>query len=114
VLSYILPPSTQHILLGSTEDKLCRLYITKVGTKIMPPIFLEILIAITVKFTWMICTSFAIMRPFSYKVFIIYNTILPTLSKMLYASTVKFPASTSEHMMKSLFQSLAICKMAST
>jgi hypothetical protein len=54
-------------------------------------------IAITVKFTWMIHTSFAIMGLFFHNVSIICNTLLPTLNKTLYTSVVKFPASTSEH-----------------
>jgi hypothetical protein len=35
------------------------------------------------------------------------------LSKTLYTSVVKFPASTSEHIMKTLFQFVAMCKMLS-
>jgi hypothetical protein len=52
------------------------------------------------KFTWMIQTSFAIMRLFFHKVCTIFNILLPTLKKMLYTGVVKFPALTSEHTQK--------------
>jgi hypothetical protein len=68
------------------------------GTEVMTPVFLsENVIAITVKFTWVIHTSFAIMRLFFHRVSIIFNTLLPLLSKMLYTGVVKFPASALEH-----------------
>jgi hypothetical protein len=68
------------------------------GTKVMPPIFfLENLIAITVKFTWMFHTSVAIMRQFFHEVFIIFNTRLLTLSKTLCTSVIKLSGSTYEH-----------------
>jgi hypothetical protein len=53
--------------------------------------------AITMKFTWIIHTSFAIMRLFFQKVFVIFNVLFPTLIKTLHNNAVKFPASTSEH-----------------
>jgi hypothetical protein len=40
---------------------------------------------------------FAILWLFIHKVFVIFNTLLPSLSKTLCTSAVKFPASTSEH-----------------
>jgi hypothetical protein len=43
-----------------------------------------------------------------------FHTLLPTLSKTLYTSVVKFPASTLDHITKSLFQYFIICKMVST
>jgi hypothetical protein len=57
---------------------------------------------------------FAIIRLFSHKVFVIFNTVLPTLSKTLYTTAVKFPASISAHITKILFQFVVICRMAST
>jgi hypothetical protein len=39
------------------------------------------------------------MRLFFYKVSVIFNKLLPTLSKTLYANVI-FPASTSEHITK--------------
>jgi hypothetical protein len=66
------------------------------------------------KFTWMFHTYFAIMRLFFSKSKSSANTLLPTLCKTLYTSSVKFPASTSEHSSKSFFQPPVICKMAST
>jgi hypothetical protein len=67
----------------------------------MPPIFVsENVIAVTVKFTWMIHTSFEIMRILFHRVCAVFNTLLPTLNKTLYTSVVKFPASTSEHITK--------------
>jgi hypothetical protein len=81
------------------------------GTKVMPSIFSsENVIATTMKFTWMIHTSFAIMRQFFHKVTIIFNTLLPTSNKMLYTSAVKFPSSTLVHITKPLFQIGVICK----
>jgi hypothetical protein len=73
------------------------------GTKAMAPIyFSENIIAITVKFTWMIHTSFAIMRLFFHRVSVIFNTLLPTFSKTLYTTVVKFPILTFEHIMKTV------------
>jgi hypothetical protein len=66
------------------------------------------------KFTWMIHRSFAIWGYFFHKVSVIVSTLFPTLSKTLYTGVVKFPASTLEYVMKSLFQFVVICKMAST
>jgi hypothetical protein len=43
----------------------------------------------TVTFTWMIYTTFAIMRLFFHKVCVIFNMLLPTLSKMLYISVLR-------------------------
>jgi hypothetical protein len=51
------------------------------GMKVMPPIFFS-------ENGWMIQTSFAIMRLFFHKVFIIFNTLLQILSKTLYTSVV--------------------------
>jgi hypothetical protein len=53
--------------------------------------------AITMEFTWMFHTSFAIMRLFFHKASIIFNTLLPTLSKMLHTHVIKFSALTLEH-----------------
>jgi hypothetical protein len=52
--------------------------------KVMPPFFSENVIAIALKFIWMARTSFAIMRLFFHKVFIIFNTLLSVLSNMLH------------------------------
>jgi hypothetical protein len=49
------------------------------------------------KFTGMTHTPFAIMMLFFHKVSVIFNKLLPTLSKTLYTDVVKFPTSTSEH-----------------
>jgi hypothetical protein len=54
------------------------------------------LIAITIIFTLLIHTSFAIMRLFHNFSFI-FNTLLPTLIKALCTNVEKFPALTSEH-----------------
>jgi hypothetical protein len=88
----------------------------KDGTKIMSAIsFSENVIAIiTMKPAWMIHTYFAAMRIFFNKVSITFNTLLPMLSKMLYSRIVKLPVSTLEHILKTLFQFLTICKMVST
>jgi hypothetical protein len=68
---------------------------------VMLPLFSsENLIAVTLKFTWMTYTSFAIMRLLSCKVSIIFSTLLPLLSTTLYTSVAKFPALTSDHIMK--------------
>jgi hypothetical protein len=75
-------------------------------------VYSEKLIVIIMKFTWTIHTSFAIMRLFFHKVSVIFNTPLPTLSKTLYISAVKIPASTSEHITRTLFQFVVICKCA--
>jgi hypothetical protein len=58
--------------------------------------FSENVIAITIKFTWIIHTSFAIIRLFLHRVSVIFNTLLPVLSKTLYTNVVKFPSPTSE------------------
>jgi hypothetical protein len=57
--------------------------------------------AITIKFTKIIHALFAIMKLFFLKVFIIFDTLLPTLNKTLYTNVVKFPASTLEYIMNS-------------
>jgi hypothetical protein len=75
---------------------------------------LENIIATTMKFIWMICTSFAITGLFFYKVSVTFNTLLPTLSKTLCTGVVKFPASTSEHITETLNQFVVIRKMAPT
>jgi hypothetical protein len=62
--------------------------------------FSENVITVTMKFTWMIHKSFAIMRLFFHKV-AIFNTLLPTLSTKLYTNVVEFPALTSEHIISS-------------
>jgi hypothetical protein len=62
----------------------------------LPNFFSKNVIAITMKFTWVIHTYFAIMKLFSHKVSVVFNTNLPTLSKMLYNSVAKFPASLCE------------------
>jgi hypothetical protein len=88
--------------------------ICKGSVKLVPPIFLsENVVAITMKYTWMIYSSFAITRLFFHKVTFIVYTLLPTLSETLYTSVVKFPASTLEHIKETFFQFIAICKMAS-
>jgi hypothetical protein len=44
------------------------------STKVMPPIFFsEIVIAVTLEFTWTIHTSVAIMGPFFHKTSVILN-----------------------------------------
>jgi hypothetical protein len=59
--------------------------------------FSENVIAITMTFTWMIHTSFAITKPFFLRVSVLFNTILLTLSKMLYTSAVKSSDWTGDH-----------------
>jgi hypothetical protein len=66
------------------------------GTKVMPLFFRKV-IAITLKFAWMIRTSFTVTRLFFHNGFAIFNTLLPTLSKTLYTSVTEFCAATSEH-----------------
>jgi predicted membrane-bound mannosyltransferase len=65
-------------------------------------------------FIWMIHTCFANMWLIFQEVSIIFNTLLPTLSKMLYTNVVKLPTSTSEHFMKTFFQFVVIWKITST
>jgi hypothetical protein len=78
--------------------------------KVMPPVFSsQNVIAITMKCAWMIHTSFAIMGLFFHKISVTFNTLLQMLSKVLYTSVVKFPASTLEHIMKT-FSSLSSAK----
>jgi hypothetical protein len=85
----------RNICYNTTNEVLC----TWDGMNVMPPIFFsENVIALILKFTWMIHNSFAIMRLFFHIVSIIFDTVLPVLSKMLY-TIVKFPASTLEHIM---------------
>jgi hypothetical protein len=79
----------------------------------MPPSFSENVTAVTVKVTWMIHTSFAIMMLFFQKVPIIFSTLLPALSKTVYTSVVKFFASISEHITTILFQFVVVSKVAS-
>jgi hypothetical protein len=70
--------------------------------------------SITMKFTKMIHTSFAIIKLHFHKASAIFNKFLPAPSKMLYTNAVKFPASTSKCITKILFQVVVLCKMAST
>jgi hypothetical protein len=87
---------------------------TSGSMKVMPPIFFsENVIAVAMKFTWMIHISFEIMRLFFHKV-AIFNMLLPTLKKVLHTIIVKFPVSTSEYIMKTLFQFVVICTMVFT
>jgi hypothetical protein len=51
------------------------------------------------KCTRMIHTTLAIMELFFLQKSIIFNTILPKTSKILYTNVVKFPALTSGHIM---------------
>jgi hypothetical protein len=65
---------------------------------------------IAMKFKWMIHKSFANMMPFFHKVFVVFNTLLPALSKTLYTKAAKLPASTHhEHITKALFHFFVIC-----
>jgi hypothetical protein len=65
---------------------------TRISTTVMPPVFFsENVLAITVKFTWVIHTCFAAVRLFFHKIIFIFDTLLPALSKMLHTSVVKFP-----------------------
>jgi hypothetical protein len=82
--------------------------------KVMPPFFLENVTALTIKFSRMIHTSFTIMRLFFRKVFIILNTPLPTMGKVLYTNVVIITCSTSQHIMETLFQFVVIYKMVFT
>jgi hypothetical protein len=43
-----------------------------------------------------------------------FNTLLPVFNKMLYTSVVKFPVSTLDHVTKTLFQFVVICKTEPT
>jgi hypothetical protein len=86
---------------------------TRSFKKVMPPIFSDNVIAVTVQFTWTTQTYFEVRRLFLHKVSVTYNRLLPTLSKTLCTSAVKFLVSTSEHMTKTLIQFVVICKMAS-
>jgi hypothetical protein len=54
------------------------------------------------KFTLMIQTSFAILRLLFHKISTIFNTLLPTMCKMLYTNVIKLPSSTLEHIMKTV------------
>jgi hypothetical protein len=77
--------------------------------KVMPPIFfLENVIAVTVKYMWLIRTSFAIVTQFFDRVFVIFNRVLPTMSKTLHTKVVKFPALMLEHITKTLFHFIVI------
>jgi hypothetical protein len=82
--------------------------------KVIPSVFFsENVIAITMKFTWMIHASFAVMRLFFYSV-TIFSALLPALSKTLYTRVVKLLASANnEHISKTLFQFVVFCKMIS-
>jgi hypothetical protein len=87
---------------------------TRGSAKVMPPVFLLRKFncnnnEIYVDDSYIFCNYEAIF-PVSF----IFSTLLSMLSKMLYTSVVKFPASTSEHIMETLFQLTVICKMAST
>jgi hypothetical protein len=64
--------------------------------------FSENVTALTMPFTWMIHTSSVIMRLFFHSSSFIFNTSWPKLSKTLYTTLVKFRASTSEHITKTV------------
>jgi hypothetical protein len=66
--------------------------------------------AIIMKLTRMCHISFAITILFFHKVSVIFNTLLPTSSQTLYMNVVKFPASTLEHITKTLFQLVVMGK----
>jgi hypothetical protein len=53
-------------------------------------------------------------RLFVNEISVMSNTLLPTLSKTLYTSVVRFRDSTSEHITKTLFQFVFVCKTAPT
>jgi hypothetical protein len=94
-------------------NTVCFSLVTTGGTKAMPPILSQKNVtAVTMKFTWMIHISFAIIKLFFQKVCFIFNKLLLTLSKTLYTTVVKFPVSTSENVVKTLFQFAVICKTA--
>jgi hypothetical protein len=63
---------------------------------LLPFLFSENVIVITLKFTWIIHTSFAVMRLFFHRVFVIFKTLLPTLTKMPYTSVVILSVLTPE------------------
>jgi hypothetical protein len=88
--------------------------ITTGGTKVMPPIFSENVIAVTMKFACVIQSTFAIIRLLFQTVSVIFNTLLPMWSKKPYTDVVKFPASTSEHITETLFQFTVVSKTAFT
>jgi hypothetical protein len=54
------------------------------------------------------------MRLFFHKDSGIFNLLVPTLSRTLLTNVAKFCASTSEHIKKTLFQFIVVCKIAST
>jgi hypothetical protein len=54
------------------------------------------------------------MRLFFNKVSVVFNELLPKLSKTLCTSAVNFPASTLEHITKTLLQFLVTCERACT
>jgi hypothetical protein len=82
-------------------------------TKEMPPFSSGNIISITMKFRWMFHISFAIMRLLFDKVSIVFNALLPTLSKTPYSSVVKFLDSTLKLFTKTSFLFFVTCKMAS-
>jgi hypothetical protein len=73
--------------------------------------FSENVIAIIMKFTQMIYTSFAVMTLIFHKASVTFNAPVPTLIKILYTNVVKFPTSTSEHITKTSFQFTVISKI---
>jgi GMP synthase PP-ATPase subunit len=106
-------PEEKRKIIGDVFVKVSHPTYMRGSMKVMRPSFVsENVITITMKFTCMIRTSFTVMRLFFHKT-VIFNTLLPLLSKMLYINVVKFFASTLEHISKTLFQFVVICKMAS-
>jgi hypothetical protein len=57
----------------------------------MSTFFSENVIGVTMNFTWMIRAFCAIMRLFFQNVCVIFNTLVPTLSKTLCTNLVKIP-----------------------
>jgi hypothetical protein len=58
--------------------------------------------------------NFSINGIFFDKDSVIFNTVLPTLSKALYTKVAKFHVSTSDYITKALFQFVVVRKIAST
>jgi hypothetical protein len=82
------------MLISSTNIALLKH--TRDGMKVMPHIsFLETVTTVTTKFTYIMDTSFAKLRPFLHKVLFIINTIFPSLHETLYVCRVKLFAETS-------------------
>jgi hypothetical protein len=75
----------------SIRTELCS---TRVGTKVMLPIFFsETIILAIMKFIYTDSASFTKVRLFFHKLFLIFNTLFPTLREMLCASDLKPPCS---------------------